>query len=93
MTLLTKTAFYRSMSQSHSEQPPALSADRADLDRWRFGETNGFVVKDWTGVPKGGEPVCMVLKASDIFEFIADAKDRQAKVAVYAIGACVMDWS
>lgn len=44
-------------------------------------------------MPKGGEPVCMVLKATDIFEFIADASERKAKVAIYAIGPCVIDWS
>jgi hypothetical protein len=69
------------------------SVDKIELNRWRFGETNGFVVKDYTGIEKGGEPVCMVLKAADIFEFIADAGERKAKVAVYAIGPCVLDWS
>ena len=74
-------------------QPVQTSVDRVELNRWRFSETNGFVVKDWTGVDKGGEPVCMVLKAADIFEFIADASERKAKVAIYSIGACVLDWS
>jgi hypothetical protein len=75
------------------QQPQTTSVDRVELNRWRFGETNGFVVKDWSGVEKGGEPVCMVLKAADIFEFIADASERKAKVAIYAIGPCVLDWS
>lgn len=75
------------------QQPVRTSVDRVELNRWRFGETNGFVVKDWTGVEKGGEPVCMVLKAADIFEFIADASERKARVAIYAIGPCVLDWS
>jgi hypothetical protein len=35
----------------------------------------------------------MVLKAADIFEFIADASERKAKVAIYSIGPCVLDWS
>lgn len=74
-------------------QPVQTSVDRIELNRWRFSETNGFVVKDWTGVDKGGEPVCMVLKAADIFEFIADASERKAKVAIYSIGPCVLDWS
>ena len=74
-------------------QPVQTSVDRVELNRWRFSETNGFVVKDWTGIEKGGEPVCMVLKAADIFEFIADASERKAKVAIYSIGACVLDWS
>lgn len=69
------------------------SKDRAELNRWRFAESNGFVIKDWTGVEKGGEPVCMVLKSADIFEFIADASARQAQIAIYAIGPCVLDWS
>ena len=74
-------------------QPVQTSVDRVELNRWRFSETNGFVVKDWTGIEKGGEPVCMVLKAADIFEFIADASERKAKVAIYSIGPCVLDWS
>jgi len=74
-------------------QPVQTSVDRVELNRWRFSETNGFVVKDWSGVEKGGEPVCMVLKAADIFEFIADASERKAKVAIYSIGPCVLDWS
>ena len=74
-------------------QPVQTSVDRVELNRWRFSETNGFVVKDWTGIGKGGEPVCMVLKAADIFEFIADASERKAKVAIYSIGPCVLDWS
>jgi hypothetical protein len=69
------------------------SVDRAALARWRFEETNGFVAKDYTSVEPGGEPVMMVLKAADIFEFIADASARKAKVAIYAIGPCVMDWT
>lgn len=77
-----------------SQQPQhTTSVDKAELNRWRFGETNGFVVRDWTGLEKGAEPVVMVLKSSDIFEFIADAGERKAKVAIYAIGPCVLDWS
>jgi len=74
-------------------QPVQTSVDRVELNRWRFSENNGFVVKDWSGVEKGGEPVCMVLKSSDIFEFIAEASERKAKVAIYSIGPCVVDWS
>ena len=73
--------------------PVTTSVDRAELARWKFGETNGFVIRDWTGIEKGGEPVTMVLKADDIFEFIAEASARKAKIAVYAIGPCVMDLS
>lgn len=69
--------------------------DRAVLAKWRFEETNGFVVKDYSSVKPGTaeEPVVMVLKPADIFEFIADATKRQAKVAIYAIGPCVIDWT
>ena len=67
---------------------PQVTADKIELNRWRFGETNGFVVKDYTGIEKdsGQEPAVMVLKCSDIFDFIADASARQAKIAIYAIG-------
>lgn len=69
------------------------SVDRLALQRWQFNETNGFVVKDYTGIKEGDEPVVMVLKSSDIFEFIAEASSREAKIAIYAIGPCVIDWS
>lgn len=69
------------------------SVDREALSRWRFSETNGFVIKDYTGLKPGEEPVIMVLKSSDIFEFIADASEKKLKVSVYAIGPCVIDWS
>lgn len=70
-----------------------VTVDRAESERWRFGEANGFVIRDWTGVAKGGDPVVFVLKAADIFDFIADASQRKAKIAAYAIGPCVLDWS
>jgi len=75
--------------------PHTTSVDKAELHRWRFSETNGFVVKDYTGIEKGSgqEPAVMVLKSSDIFEFVADASERKAKVAIFAIGPCVIDWS
>jgi hypothetical protein len=69
------------------------SVDRLALKRWQFNETNGFVVKDYTGIKEGDEPVVMVLKASDIFDYIAEASTRKAKIAIYAIGPCVIDWS
>lgn len=70
-----------------------LSLDNCELDRWRFTDINGFVVKDWTGIEKGGEPAIMVLKPSDIFEFIASAAINKQKIAVYAIGPRLLDWS
>lgn len=73
--------------------PSGVTVDRAESERWKFGEANGFVIRDWTGVAKGGDPVVFVLKAADIFEFIADASQRKAKIAAYAIGPCVLDWS
>ena len=63
------------------------------MSSWRFGECNGFVVKDWTGLKAEEEPAVMVLKSSDIFDFIAQAAADKRKVAVYTIGPCVMDWS
>lgn len=74
--------------------PTALtSVDRTALASWRFSECNGFVVKDYTGVTKGQEPNIMVLKSSDIFDFIATATEQNREVAIYAIGPCVIDWS
>ena len=73
--------------------PTAPTTDQAESDRWKFGEANGFAIRDWTGVPPGGDPVVFVLKAADIFEFIADASQRKAKIAVYTIGPCILDWS
>lgn len=52
----------------------------------------GFVVRDWTGVKDGDEPVIMVLKPGDIFDFLATV-DKTRKIAVYNIGSCVLDWS
>lgn len=72
---------------------PITSIDRQALSRWQFSETNGFVVKDYTGIKESDEPVIMVLKACDIFEYIAEASTRKAKIAIYAIGPCVIDWS
>lgn len=60
---------------------------------WRFSECNGFVVKDWTGLKPEDEPAILVLKSSDIFDFIATATEQKRKVAIYAIGPCVIDWS
>ncbi len=72
---------------------PVTSVDKIELSRWRFSECNGFVVKDWSGIDSGGEPACIVLKASDIFEYIADATTNKRKVCIFAIGPCVLDWS
>ena len=69
------------------------TSDKAESARWQLQTTNGFVVRDWTGVAPGGEPVILVLKASDIFDYMADASQRKAKIAVYTIGPCVIDWS
>jgi len=52
----------------------------------------GFVVRDWTGIKDGDEPVIMVLKPGDIFDFLATV-DRTRQIAVYSIGSCVLDWS
>lgn len=73
--------------------PPATSLDKAASYNWRFSETNGFVIKDYTGLNEGEEPVIVVIKSADIFDFVADAAQEKKKVAVYAIGPCVLDWS
>lgn len=83
-------------TESGPPTPPAkkTSLDRAQLARWRFEENNGFVVKDYTSVTEDGqEPMIMVVKSSDIFELLADAAAQQRKIAVYAIGPCILDQS
>ena len=77
---------------------PALAVKRTSLDfaqlaKWRFSETNGFVVKDFTGLEPETEPVIFVTKSSEIFEVMADAMAHQKKIAIYAIGPCVLDLS
>lgn len=67
--------------------------DKNELHRWKFPESNGFVIKDWTGIEDGGEPAIMVLKSSDIFQLIGDAAADKRKIAIYAIGNCILDWS
>ena len=69
------------------------STDQQNLAHWRFPENYGFVCKDYTGLDKGAEPVIMVLKGDEIFNFIAEAKTQNRKIAVYAIGNCILDWS
>ena len=69
------------------------SLDKAELHNWRFGQNNGFVVKDYTGLDERAEPVIAVLKSEDIFEYINDASANKRKVCIYAIGPCVLDWS
>ena len=91
------------MTQSLPADPaksanPALLAKRTSLDRaqltaWRFSETNGFVVKDYTGLEPGTEPVIFVTKSSEIFEVMADAMEHHKKIAIYAVGPCVLDLS
>jgi len=68
------------------------SIDRAERHRWRFSECNGFIVRDWTGIDKGGDPVVSFLPANDIWEFL-DTVDRSRKITVFSIGPCVLDWS
>lgn len=60
---------------------------------WQFTDSNGFVVRDWTGVNPGEEPVVMVLKSNDFINYIAEAARDNRKIAVYSIGPCVLDWS
>jgi hypothetical protein len=81
------------MSQNQSTPTPQTSVDRIAMATWRFSDCNGFVVKDWTGLKPGDEPAVMVLKSSDIFDFIGQAAADKRKIAVYAIGPCVIDWS
>lgn len=83
------------MNQPTSGEPPKkTSLDRASLANWRFSETNGFVVKDFTGVSdEAPDPLILVVKSHEIFEVLADANEQGRKIAVYAIGPCVLDQS
>ena len=82
------------MAQNTNPPQPVTSVDKLAMNSWRFSECNGFVVKDWTGLTDHNqEPACMVLKSADIFDFIATATEQKRKVAIYAIGPCVIDWS
>ena len=76
-------------------QPKRTSLDRAQLASWRFSETNGFVIKDYTGIDaaSGQEPMIFVIKSSEIFEVMADAAAEQKKITVFAVGPCVLDLS
>jgi len=73
--------------------PKATSLDRASLASWRFSETNGFLVKDFTTTEDGDEPMTFAVKSSDVFEVIADAAEKGKKISIYAVGPCVLDWS
>jgi hypothetical protein len=75
------------------EEVKQTSLDRVSLAQWRFSETNGFVVKDFTGISHDADPVILVVKSSEIFELIATAIEDKKKISVYAIGPCVMDLS
>ena len=79
--------------QEETPAPRPSSLDRVELARWRFSSTNGFVVKDYTGLESGQEPAILVVKASEIFEVMADAAEHHKKISVYAIGPCVLDLS
>lgn len=69
------------------------SLDRVQLASWRFQENNGFVIKDFTGIESGAEPIIFVVKSAEIFEVMAEAVSEQKKISVYAIGPCVLDLS
>ena len=73
--------------------PVASSLDRVSAANWKLNETNGFVIRDYTGCQKGDEPVIIVLKTSQIFDYLQDACENHKKIAVYAIGQCLLDVS
>ena len=82
------------MTSAPTSEPKQTSLDRIQLASWRFSETNGFVIKDYTGTEDSGlEPAIMVFKSSDIFEVLTDAFENKKKIAVFAIGPCVLDIS
>jgi hypothetical protein len=60
-------------------------------------KTTGFVVKDWSHLPEnaplGADPVISVVSTEDIWQVLDDAKQNNKRISVYAIGACLIDWS
>jgi len=67
--------------------------DELKAGSWRLSEANGFVVRDYTNVAHDEEPVVVVLKAEDLFRYLTDAIAQKREIAVYAIGAKLLDWS
>lgn len=70
-----------------NEQPPLATTP---LENW---PVNGFVVKDWTGIKPGEEPVCIVLNTAQIFDFLTEPATRQRQIAIFPVGPCVLNWS
>lgn len=81
------------MAEKSESKETSLS--KADLAHWRFNDCNGFVIHDYTGCVKGEgqQPAIMVVKATEIFEALADAFENQKKITVFSIGPCVLDIS
>jgi len=79
--------------KAESAIPKRTSLDRLQLNKWQFSETNGFVIKDYTGLDQGQEPVVFVVKSSDVFEVMADAAENKKKITIFAVGPCVLDLS
>ena len=67
--------------------------DSQQIAAWRENDTNGFVVKDYTGVqdPATEEPLIMTVKSCEIWDVLADANRHGKRISVYAIGPRILD--
>lgn len=62
------------------------------LASWGQPNCTGYVVMDYTGLQAPGDsPVVSVVPSSDIFAIVANANTENRKIAVYPIGACLLD--
>lgn len=52
-----------------------------------------YLIRDYTGKQPHEEPDDSIVYGSKVFEIIDKAKDEKREIAVYVIGACVLDWS
>ena len=61
-----------------------------------MSESNGFVVRDYTGLNAAdpeAEPMVVVLKSSELWDYLADAAVQKRKISIYVIGERLLDWS
>ena len=71
------------------------SLDQLSAETWSEPQVNGYVVRDYTGITLENEqtPVITVLRPGDLAAYLGDAARDGRKIAVYAVGECVIDWS
>lgn len=59
-----------------------------------MSESGYYLVWDWTGKDTNEEPDATIVYGSEaVFKIVSKAKEENRKIAVYAIGKCLLDWS